>query len=202
MAVFAGFFVRYGLSVQALGYALLACLLCGLAVVDIKTFTIPNGFILAGIALWLISVWFISAPAQGIGVGSLFAAQYGQSFVSVMLDGLLGAFVVSAGMLLFSLLFDKVTGRASLGGGDVKLFFMVGLFLGLCGSLFNLMLSCFVGLGFSVLWARVRPLSHTKKQEARLTEKAFPFGPAIAVSTIITLLIGFDIMTWYEYLFM
>ncbi|MFR4804413.1 MAG: hypothetical protein ACLT98_14500 [Eggerthellaceae bacterium] len=37
------------------------------------------------------------------------------------------------GVLVLSMAFDKVTRRWSLGGGDVKLLFMVGLFLRLVG---------------------------------------------------------------------
>ena len=48
-----------------------------------------------------------------------------------------------------SVAFDKVTKRRSLGGGDVKLLFMVGLFLGLAGSMLNLLMACLMGLAFA-----------------------------------------------------
>ncbi|MEG0757007.1 MAG: prepilin peptidase, partial [Raoultibacter sp.] len=73
MMVFVLLALRYGFTVQTLAYAALACILCGVTLVDFDTYTIPNGFILAGIGLWATSVWFIEAPAVGFGIGSAFA---------------------------------------------------------------------------------------------------------------------------------
>ena len=39
-------------------------------------------------------------------------------------------------MLLISLIMDKVLGKESMGGGDIKLFAVVGLYLGFAGTLF------------------------------------------------------------------
>ena len=70
-------------------------------------------------------------------------------------------------MLVLSLLFDRLTGKESLGGGDIKLFFMTGLYLGSAWEiLFYLILSCLLGLGFATL---------------RKTQK-LPFGPSIAAA--------------------
>lgn len=186
--VFVLILMFYGLSIQALAYMALATILCGVLLVDYESMTIPNGFIIAGIIVWLASVWFIRVPTDQFFVGSLFAGSLGYGFLAVLVDGLIAAFVIGIALLVLSLIFDKITGRNSLGGGDVKLFFMVGLFLGLFGSFFNLLLSCILGLLFSL----VRSLFKEKTKS-----KAFPFGPAIAVSTVVTLLLGPLGLTWY-----
>ncbi len=49
--------------------------------------------------------------------------------------------------------------RTSLGGGDVKLLFMVGLFLGLAGSLLNLLVACAMGLVFALVQGLSAPSS-------------------------------------------
>ena len=55
-------------------------------------------------------------------------------------------------MLALSLLFDRLTGKESLGGGDVKLFFVTGLYLRSAWEvLFFLILSCVLGIGGSVI---------------------------------------------------
>lgn len=174
---------EYGPSIQTLAYFILTSLLLAILFVDIDSMMIPNGFILAGIALWVLSVWFIKPPLEGIGVGSLFTSLVGYSFLATLIDGLVGAFTISGGVLIFAMLFDRLTGKDSLGGGDVKLFFMVGLYLGLVASIFNLLLSCFLGLIFSLIW--------TKFVRSQSKERVFPFGPAIAVSTVISLLMGY-----------
>ena len=45
-----------------------------------------------------------------------------------------------------SLIMDRVLKKESLGGGDIKLFAVIGLYLGLVGTLFALMLACVLGL--------------------------------------------------------
>ncbi len=88
-----------------------------------ETSLIPDRFIIAGI------VWYF---------GVLTFAEEGKG---ELLSGLAGGLSIGVGMLLLSLLFDKVTGKESLGGGDIKLFFMTGLYLGPWVGLFNLILS-------------------------------------------------------------
>lgn len=201
--VFALLFWQYGLSVQMLSYAVLASILCGVALVDWDTFTVPNGFILAGSAVWLASVWFIPVPFDGFGIGSLFAPYLGQGFLPVLIDGLLAAFLIGGGMLAFSLLFDKVTGKNSLGGGDVKLLFMVALYLGCLVGVFNLLLSCVLGLVLALVWrfSGERSSKRGGTQEKSIETRAVPFGPAIATATVLSLLIGSQCVTWYIGLF-
>ena len=90
------------------------------------------------------------------------------------------------GMLLVSLVFDKLTGKESLGGGDIKLFFMTGLYLSSAWDiLFYLILSCLFGLGFAFF----------------RKEKRVPFGPAIAAACFIMILYGEKLTGWYTGLF-
>lgn len=73
-----------------------------------------------------------------------------------------------------------------LGGGDIKLFFMTGLYLSSAWEiLFYLILSCLFGLGFA---------SFRK-------EKRVPFGPAIAAACFIMILYGEKLTGWYTGLF-
>ena len=96
-----------------------------------------------------------------------------------------GGLSIGVGMLLLSLLFDKVTGKESLGGGDIKLFFMTGLYLGPWVGLFNLILSCMIGIGFVLF----------------MGQKRIPFGPALPLAAFISLLVGNDVVNWYLGLF-
>lgn len=197
--LFAAVVVRYGVSVQTAAYLVLVCILMAVALVDLDTFTIPNGFVLAGCVLWLVTIWFMPAPrVDAFSVGSLFAG-WVHPGGAVALDGIVGAVGVAGGVLLLSLVFDMVTKRSSLGGGDVKLLFMVGLFLGLAGSMLNLLVACVVGLAFAVVRGLSAPSSQDEDESIRT--RAIPFGPAIAAATVFTLLAGPTILTWYAGLF-
>lgn len=200
MAVlFAAVVVRYGVSVQTAAYLVLVCILMAVALVDLDTFTIPNGFVLAGCVLWLVTIWFMPAPrVDAFSVGSMFAG-WVHPGGAVALDGIVGAVGVAGEVLLLSLVFDMVTKRSSLGGGDVKLLFMVGLFLGLAGSMLNLLVACVVGLAFAVVRGLSAPSSQDEDESIRT--RAIPFGPAIAAATVFTLLAGPTILTWYAGLF-
>ena len=103
-----------------------------------------------------------------------------------LLAGLIGGFVIGGGMLFLSLLFDHLLGKESMGGGDIKLFFMTSLYLGLLQGLFSLILSCIVGLVIAAVMQR----------------KRVPFGPAISLAAFLSLLYGESFVNWYLSLIM
>lgn len=158
---------RFDLSLQTLWICGLACILMALSLVDLETYTIPDRFIVAGI------IWYF---------GILLFAEDGKA---ELISGLAGGLSIGLGMLLLSILFDKVTGKESLGGGDIKLFFMTGLYLGPWVGLFNLILSCVIGIGFVLF----------------MGQRRIPFGPAISLAAFVSLLVGSDVVNWYLGLF-
>jgi prepilin signal peptidase PulO-like enzyme (type II secretory pathway) len=72
--------------------------------------------------------------------------------------------------LFVTWLFYKLRGQIGLGGGDIKIFGILGLLLGPTGIFFNIFLSCFLGavIGITMIM--------TKKMDK---ENPMPFGPAI-----------------------
>lgn len=210
--VFALLAWRFGIGVATLAYMALACILCAVTLVDADTYTIPNGFIIAGIIVWAATVWFMEPQAGGFGIGTLFVPYFGYGFLAVLVDGLAGGFAVGIGMLLLSLLFDKIMGKQTLGGGDVKLFFMVGLFLGLLLGVFNVLLSCIIGLVIAFVGNALSGSRASSEEEGSgdpssahddenaeepLPTRAIPFGPAISIAAILTLFVGSSALTWY-----
>lgn len=160
-------FIRFGLSLSTLTVCGAAVILMGLSLTDLESYEIPDGFIIALIIWWAVSV--------------LLKALTGQAWVRYLTDGIIGGVSVAGGILLLSLIFDRLLGKESLGGGDIKLFFAAGLFLGVASSLFNLILSCLVGLAFAFL----------------LKKNKIPFGPSIALSTYLSMLFGPMVTGWY-----
>ena len=145
---------------------LFACLFT-LSLVDLEIYEIPDGcLILAGLA------WILAEPFCWEGWA--------------MLAHHLGSGLVLGGLVLVvSLVMDKVLGRESMGGGDIKLFAVLGLYLGGIGGLLALFLSCIFGLVFFAIGL--------KKNE----EKQIPFGPSIAAALTLVLFIGDPIVSWY-----
>lgn len=163
--------LRFDLTVECLrNYVFLCCLFC-LSLTDLEARVIPDGCLLTAAAAWLLALPFLRSGWRD------------------MLLHLLSALVYGGGILLLSLALDRILRRESLGGGDVKLFSVVGLYLGLAGSLFAVILSCVLGLLFLALTARGE------------RGKAIPFGPAISLAAAFMLLYGDGITGWYLSLF-
>lgn len=145
----------------------LVCALLGLSIVDLKTYEIPDCYILFGIAWWVI----------GIGI-EYFS---GIEVLGKIKDGLIGGVVIAGGLLIISLIMDKVLKKESMGGGDIKLVFVTGLYLGAMNGLFALVLACIIGLLFVVVW---------KKDK-------IPFGPSISIAAYLGFTIVPYLSAWY-----
>ncbi len=148
-----------------------------LALTDLETFEIPDGAIVTGAVGWVI--FTIAELVLGL-------RDYKWA-----LNHLLAGIITGAVMLLISLLMDKVLGRDSLGGGDIKLFSLLGLYLGYAGSYELVLLSCIVGLIFAGI----------RKAFNKASTKEFPFAPSIAISGYLLLIFGDMITNWYFDLF-
>lgn len=162
-ALSVGCVLRFDLTALcAVNFVFICCLLC-LSLTDLETFIIPNGTLIVALVAWCVYLPFSGFGWSDIGLH------------------VLSGFVYGGGVLIISLVMDKILKKESLGGGDVKLFFVVGLYLGLLPSLFAVMLSCVIGLLF-VLVSRTGSKNH------------FPFGPSIAVAATVMLFCG-DILS-------
>jgi len=82
----------------------------------------------------------------------------------------LGFLIGFGGTWLITYLFYKLRGQIGLGGGDIKLFGILGLFLGPVGILYNLFLSCFLGAIIALVQISI---GRMKKSQP------MPFGPFI-----------------------
>ena len=188
---FAALVYKFDLSFVALRYLGLLVILMGLSLVDQKTFLIPDRFHIAGILWWLLTLPLI-AYTQGRGLTEALsitgvrlplvnAPGLQDGLLTDLKWGLVSAFGVGIFMLLISLVFDKLTGKESLGGGDIKLLFVTGLYMRPGVALFSLILSCFVGLFIAL----------------GLKKDKIPFGPSISISTFLSILFGSEFVAWY-----
>ncbi|HSJ38667.1 MAG TPA: prepilin peptidase [Planococcus sp. (in: firmicutes)] len=98
-------------------------------------------------------------------------------------DSLLGA---AAGFLI--LLLISILSRGGMGGGDIKLFFVIGLVLGTAGTLMTLFFASLIGAIVGIIILRVTG-------QGRKTP--VPFGPSIAAGAVIVYFYGDWILNWY-----
>lgn len=155
---------KYDISFLTLRYVVLACILLGLSLVDLDSYEIPNGCIIMGIVWWIVTIPLMET-----------------SIIEEIKTGLIGGFAIGGGVLLCALIMDFVLKKESMGGGDIKLYFMLGLYMGWILGLFHLIVSCIVGIVFVFV----------------LKRNTIPFAPAISLSALITLLWGNEIVAWY-----
>lgn len=182
---------RYGVSGQAVAYSGVIALLAVASLNDVRWRTVPTWVVVALLALWVATVWFVPNSDVPGTVGHAVAAYVGRDLTAVVLDGLLGGVVVGVGMLAITVAVEARTGRASFGGGDIKLLFVVGLYLGLPATLTMLLVACLISVVFVMIASLLLPeglASHELKEPMlRLT---IPFAPFIALSTAISMVFG------------
>lgn len=162
---------RYGFSADTLRYCLLCSVLLAIALVDFEDGWVPDRLLLAGAVGWAALLTL---------EGGLWEA---------LARGLIGAAALFLPLLLLVLAADQLLGRESMGGGDLKLFALLGLYFGWQWGLLLVIMSCFAGLISAVLMGTARP------------GKPFPFVPSIAAAAWFVALWGEPLIKWYLSLF-
>lgn len=178
--------IRYPLTEVAMGLLTVACLLkfdltllCLrnyiyimmlflLTLTDIDSMEIPDSCHVIMIIAWAVTAYWIYDTNE-------------------ILMRIAAAFVFGGGVLVISLIMDHVMKKDTLGGGDIKLLFVTGLYFGFVGTLFVLMLACIAGLVFNMCLMKKRD-----------NNGGFPFGPWIAAASIVMLLAGDPLISWYS----
>ena len=166
---------KFDISLQALEMLLFACVLLAAAFADLEGYIIPDRYIIAGIVL-RIPFFFLLPDTK-----------------AQIVDALLGGFAVGGGLLAVVLLYEKARKVEAMGGGDLKLLFLTGLYLGWAKNFLCLLLACLLGIAFGALTQK----SRAGQENAKL----FPWGPSISAAAIITVLVGDGIVSAYMSLF-
>jgi len=164
---FALAYLRFGFTGELLVALLFLSLLVIITVSDIAYMLIPDKILLAlGIPVFLLRIAMPTDPWW---------------------DGPAAALVMPA-----LLLFIAIVSKGGMGGGDIKLYVVIGLVLGLADSFLSLFIAALVGAvaGFILL-----------KRQGKGRRTPVPFGPSIAFGATIAYLYGDQIVGWYLNLF-
>lgn len=161
--------LRFGPRLELGQWLIFAALLLALSLTDAAKRIIPDR-LLAALAANRV-LWFF---VLGHGVREVLEAAR--------------ALAVPAALLVLVLGMEKVLGREAMGGGDIKLLFVLALYLTWAELFLTLLAGCLLGL----LWAA---LTGGKKGSA------LPFGPFLAAGAVLTVCFGGPLLEWYFGLF-
>lgn len=171
-----------------------ACLLAFLVLAiatswyDIRHRIVMPQLLVGFVVVWLLPVGLI-ALQQGVSCALLYAARGVAGFVGVATCLLLAAFA-----------YERLRGRDSFGGGDIKLLAVFALYLGFEGAIVCLFAACSLMLIFIagkallrvfVVWLSARSAADSHERlAARLPRYAtFPFAPALCFAASVLLLV-------------
>ena len=175
-ALFLLVFINFGLTVNAFFYLTLLFLLLAITLIDLEHRIVPNTLVAAGLITGLLfyipvaaNIWF-DLPSRLV-------------VDRILIDAAAGLLLGGSIMLLIFLI-----SRGGMGAGDLKLMAMIGFYVGLRGTAVVLLLSFFIGalVGLAFIAA------------GRLTRKdALPFAPYLSIATLVQVLWGEEIWSWY-----
>jgi leader peptidase (prepilin peptidase)/N-methyltransferase len=158
---------RFGPTIAFLIYYLWACVLLIITFIDLDIQIIPDRLSLGGIVAGLLVVYWLPVTYKDavgglvLGGGLLLAIIYGYYFL---------------------------TKKEGMGGGDVKLLAMIGVFTGWQGVLFTMFASSLMGTMVGI------PYGLIKKGTLKA---AIPFGPFLALGALIYVFWGQQVIDWY-----
>lgn len=170
-AVFAVLGARFGADAALPAFLVLGASLLAISVIDLEHFLVPNRILIATLA---------------VGAPLLLVAGLTEREPSDLVGAGLGAVVAFLFLLVINLVYPR-----GMGMGDVKLAFVLGLYLGFL-DLGHVFLGLFLGflLGSAGGIALIASGLRTRRDH-------IPFAPFLAVGALFAVVFGEPILDWY-----
>ncbi|GAB3065246.1 prepilin peptidase [Virgibacillus ainsalahensis] len=166
--LFALSYYLVGLGLEIVTTLLLVSMLMIILVSDIKYMIIPNKVLLFFLPLFI--MMRIIQPLQ--------------PWWSAVLGGIIGMMIIA--IIIF-------VSRGGMGAGDMKLFGVLGIVLGIEKVLLAFFLSCIIGSVFGMVLLLFKVID--RKQPV-------PFGPYIVIAALMTYFYGDSLIHWYFNLYL
>jgi leader peptidase (prepilin peptidase) / N-methyltransferase len=173
-------------SPLTVGYWVFCSWLLALSLIDFDTMTLPNSLTKSGLVLGLIFQTILglinsnNSNSWTSAANSLFLAVFGAVVGIWLFDA-----IAFTGKIIFQ--------KQAMGGGDAKLAAMMGAWLGWKSLLLASFLACVAGVvveGGAMLLIK-------KSRKAQKWGKKIPFGPFLALGSLINLFIGEALISSY-----
>ena len=158
-------FIKFNLSLTFLVFFVFTAVLIVITFIDLDHQIIPDILTLPGIPLFfLAAVFIVKVP---------------------WLEALIGLLVGGGVLFIIAFVYELISKREGMGGGDIKLLAMIGGFLGWKSLVFILLFSSLTGaiIGIAVMTI--------KKQDMKY---AIPFGPFLSAAAIAYIFWGTEFM--------
>ena len=166
---------RFGPTLALLHSCLLISLLISIAWIDARWYIIPNVIILVGLI-------------TGAAVALLIALTHDTP--GYLIEHLIGAVAGGVSILLIAAAGTLLFRKRAMGGGDIKLMILIGLFLGGWPHLLIVIItSAFTG---SIVGLSLIALGKKSGGGSRI-----PYGPFLALGATLDLFWGHQIWNWY-----
>ena len=161
-------FLKLALTFSFFCYFCFAAALVVITFIDLDHRLIPDAISLPGILIGFLLSFLAVTPG--------------------VWNSLLGIVIGGGSLYLVAVVYEFVTKREGMGGGDVKLLAMIGAWLGWKAVLFTLFFSSLTGslVGGALMVAR--------KEDGKL---AIPFGPFLTFSAMAYVFFGEKLVRWY-----
>lgn len=161
-------FLRFGPTLVFAALFLFCSALVVITFIDIEHQIIPDEISLSGIVAGFALSFFLKGHTW--------------------LNSLLGILLGGGSLLLVAYLYQRLTGKEGMGGGDIKLLAMMGAFLGWKSVPFIIFTSSLAGslIGISIMLFQ--------KKDSKL---AIPFGPYLAFGAVLYIFCGKALIRWY-----
>lgn len=152
---------KFGLTLKFLAAFIFVSALILITFIDIDHQIIPDVITLPGIPICFCMAIFIMKLS--------------------FMEALLGVLIGGGSLYLIALIYELVTKREGMGGGDIKLLALLGAFLGWKSLLFILLVSSLVGavFGISVMMIKGSDMKYV-----------VPFGPFLSFAAVAYLFVG------------
>lgn len=172
-------YFRFGFSLEMIIFALLLDVFIVIFSIDFKHQIIPDSLNITIFILALLLLFFSHTSMN-------------EELSITFIDKLLGVGVVFV-LVIIIYLSEELFNKELLGGGDIKLFFAIALFMGWQLFLLGLFASAVVGLIMIIITKIVKKNKSINKQ--------IPFGPYLTIGFSFAYIFGLDLINQYLTLF-
>lgn len=195
-------FALFTYSNNGLFYLLLnlffICILYLITVTDLCDQIIPDSALIVAILVKLVHTLVSWHFGWFENIAYINKPELSGMLIQLLIDGL----SVSLPLLILTLLMEKLWKKEAMGGGDIKLIFVTGLYLGWAKNLLMILIACIVGIIVGLVQAKNEASDEGALEESEELEgNYFPFGPSIAIATVFCMIFGNLILDWYLSLF-